>query len=984
MGTVRVNKRIANCIRDLNDGGFFQTPLRLGVVARSLAKLDVENALQVLQGVADAASSDPSTHENPTAKVLLEASWLAGVDLTEAQEPQLQSPEGTAATCPNSAELPSSREATTADTAIEAEEFWPEDDEQEEADEFWPEDDEQEEDPAKLCEGKVSSPQVLPPWAQQVEKREKEDDKLDQEVGSVACILVTGCAHTTVAHIVRGTFTVNGQNHARPTYKKDTKVNGLDVQLYYWDGSDDPAFCGWWFGAKVGGNDVWAYAASSTLTPPKTGWRVPSDGPVDSSFLLSATDRVGQRSGRARRPEESSWIRGSVRVSMQRVKQRRRSRSSHQSRSKADKRKREQEDEPTNPEDVAKLRGGTAASSSPKTPTIATCAAAAPVVPDQDKEQELKESSREDEVGQSAMLDVERSECTASPPKPDTEPVPEAIVPAATPKATADPDDSRSKDLAEGRGSRRSRSSSSSSYSYEYSSSSSRSRSRTVQRVKVKAESTDEIPKAAPPREQRCLTSDAEKGLTIGQMVDKQIADLQDKVTRLEQALCSERGLREAADQKFRDAVQSLEGKAGECQSLQRVLASEREKLQAAQKQVEAGHEKLHAAEKKVEAGEEKLHATEKQIEVEREKLKSAEREIEQLTSRLAEQRRISSMASSCGACWQYEENGCWHAVPPEANDQMHQAYLAYLRDPSSGNRCRTINSAGVAREVDFELMQQKRGDTNKVRQIRILPDVPKQWVSTPACLLQQTDELRQFYVEETDPRIYSQVQEILQSAGHKPGCSWIWTSTIKSVHRIENLRLWQAYKLRREALRKGLASHNVNVTPADLDLDVCGAGVLTKNQSVFDCGEPLALDVDEKILLHGTSWDNANSIVLNGFDHRTCYRCMYGEGVYFASAACKSHQYTCNCRTAGCGCKRERTLILARVALGDKYYSQETRYHQRRPPVRDGTSGATYDSIVVNPGPIKGHHNAAQLHQEFVICQMEQAYPSYVIQYQL
>lgn len=73
MGTVRVNKRIANCIRDLNDGGFFQTPLRLGVVARSLAKLDVENALQVLQGVADAASSDPSTHENPTAKVLLEA-----------------------------------------------------------------------------------------------------------------------------------------------------------------------------------------------------------------------------------------------------------------------------------------------------------------------------------------------------------------------------------------------------------------------------------------------------------------------------------------------------------------------------------------------------------------------------------------------------------------------------------------------------------------------------------------------------------------------------------------------------------------------------------------------------------------------------------------------------------------------------------------------------------------------------------------------
>ena len=72
----------------------------------------------------------------------------------------------------------------------------------------------------------------------------------------------------------------------------------------------------------------------------------------------------------------------------------------------------------------------------------------------------------------------------------------------------------------------------------------------------------------------RCLTSDAEKGLTIGQMVDKQIADLQDKVTRLEQALCSERGLREAADQKFRDAVQSLEGKAGDSVMLQKVFLS--------------------------------------------------------------------------------------------------------------------------------------------------------------------------------------------------------------------------------------------------------------------------------------------------------------------------------------------------------------------------------------------------------------------------
>ena len=49
--------------------------------------------------------------------------------------------------------------------------------------------------------------------------------------------------------------------------------------------------------------------------------------------------------------------------------------------------------------------------------------------------------------------------------------------------------------------------------------------------------------------------------------------------------------------------------------------------------------------------------------------------------------------------------------------------------------------------------------------------------------------------------------------------------------------------------------------------------------------------DVDETILLHGTSWDNADSIVQNGFDNRICGRGMYGAWVYFASAGSKSHQ---------------------------------------------------------------------------------------------
>lgn len=111
---------------------------------------------------------------------------------------------------------------------------------------------------------------------------------VDEAVGQEAHIQVAGCTHPTVGPIVRGNFTLNGQNHGKPTYKKDSQVNGLDVQLYFWDERDGPNFCGWWFGPKVGGDQVWAYHPSKVTTPPKSGWKVPYDGPIDTTFALSA------------------------------------------------------------------------------------------------------------------------------------------------------------------------------------------------------------------------------------------------------------------------------------------------------------------------------------------------------------------------------------------------------------------------------------------------------------------------------------------------------------------------------------------------------------------------------------------------------------------------------------------------------------------------------------------------------------------------
>lgn len=102
-------------------------------------------------------------------------------------------------------------------------------------------------------------------------------------------IVVSGCQHLELGEIVRGIFAWQGENHGRPTFKKTTPVNGLDVMLYFWDERDGIAFCGWWFGPAVGGDQVWAFHPNRDNVPPASGWRVPFNGPSDPTMKLSAS-----------------------------------------------------------------------------------------------------------------------------------------------------------------------------------------------------------------------------------------------------------------------------------------------------------------------------------------------------------------------------------------------------------------------------------------------------------------------------------------------------------------------------------------------------------------------------------------------------------------------------------------------------------------------------------------------------------------------
>jgi len=109
----------------------------------------------------------------------------------------------------------------------------------------------------------------------------------------------TGCKNSTVSGIIKGTFVPDGSNHGKSIYRKEGPSN-TTVLIYFWDDRDGPSFSGWWFGPKVGGDQVWAYNEyKASPVPPQAGWKVPWDGPVDESLRLSPAPGGGHGSSRS-------------------------------------------------------------------------------------------------------------------------------------------------------------------------------------------------------------------------------------------------------------------------------------------------------------------------------------------------------------------------------------------------------------------------------------------------------------------------------------------------------------------------------------------------------------------------------------------------------------------------------------------------------------------------------------------------------------
>mmetsp|Transcript_79808 Transcript_79808/g.258153 ORF Transcript_79808/g.258153 Transcript_79808/m.258153 type:complete len:511 (+) Transcript_79808:106-1638(+) len=345
--------------------------------------------------------------------------------------------------------------------------------------------------------------------------------------------------------------------------------------------------------------------------------------------------------------------------------------------------------------------------------------------------------------------------------------------------------------------------------------------------------------------------------------------------------------------------------------------------------------------------------------------------------------------ASSGSACfhasdcceWQYQINGGWSSFGADAMERVQGAYMEFLCD--GDKNVVEIVSGGMVRKLDFKAMEQEALSTRNRRKIRLKLHVPSLWCKPVYQLVDRRDVL---YEKNVSADIHDAMLRFMSQSAHDASdshpsseCPAVCRISGLRIWRVENFRLWQEYRHRIRRLQESNGMQELSLISPRLG---SMSPKLESELKILSGPDHVFEHVSERWLFHGTSYENAGKIVIGGFDNRLSRREMYGAGTYFTSQSCKAHQYTCDKhRGRACKCQVMRTMILARVALGDPYFTKTLQKTARRPPDRENGNGH-YDSVIANPGWMQNHKRQHQDHQELVIFDKGQAYPAYVIEY--
>jgi hypothetical protein len=159
-------------------------------------------------------------------------------------------------------------------------------------------------------------------------------------------------------------------------------------------------------------------------------------------------------------------------------------------------------------------------------------------------------------------------------------------------------------------------------------------------------------------------------------------------------------------------------------------------------------------------------------------------------------------------------------------------------------------------------------------------------------------------------------------------------------------------------------------------------------------CCRPLSESVNEVRLWHGTKLVSLLQILRSGFDETLASYGLYGKGIYLASQACKSYQYTESENSGFLWKDFDTFLLYNRVLLGPRpYLVREEDMVRGGALARDwrgwfwntGPSSVQRrlprgsDSWIVTPGTRR--NGSTQAHEEYVVPRGCQVYPEYVVE---
>lgn len=202
----------------------------------------------------------------------------------------------------------------------------------------------------------------------------------------------------------------------------------------------------------------------------------------------------------------------------------------------------------------------------------------------------------------------------------------------------------------------------------------------------------------------------------------------------------------------------------------------------------------------------------------------------------------------------------------------------------------------------------------------------------------------------------------------------------ILSVRAAANDEIWGDYMARREMIRldieenpSGFEIHPVQTTNSIPEFDSPSTGVSAEEiaEALSADWAPLAPEVNEVFLFHGTSGIAADSITTSDFKMNLSGSnagTLYGRGIYFAENSSKSDEYT---RDSGSGI---RHLLLCRVTLGRVKYLDQKDVDPRE--CEDACLKGNAHSILGDRRKCRGTY------REFAVFDSEQVYPNYIIAY--